>query len=150
MGVGAQADSRRLEVEGARRTLHLSKSSGRILLLARDGAASPKVTSGLINSFESIKSRGITKGGPTTEEGKEVVRWNAARHGIRSLAPVVPAIEMAEDWEAHCEGLLEGLEPEGYLGTVLVERVALLSSHLHRVTRYEKRRPLLPQERLEE
>ena len=37
-------------------------------------------------------------GGPKTEEGKEVVRWNAARHGIRSPAPVVPGIEKAEDW----------------------------------------------------
>ncbi len=40
-------------------------------------------------------------GGPKTEEGKELVRWNAARHGIRSPAPVVPGIEKAEDWEAH-------------------------------------------------
>ena len=26
----------------------------------------------------------ITKGGPVTQEGKEVVKWNATRHGIRS------------------------------------------------------------------
>ena len=39
-------------------------------------------------------------GGPNTEEGKEVVRWNATRHGIRSPAPVVPGVpENTEEWE---------------------------------------------------
>jgi hypothetical protein len=35
-------------------------------------------------------------GGSRTEEGKEVVRWNATRHGIRSPAPVVPGVEKSE------------------------------------------------------
>jgi hypothetical protein len=48
----------------------------------------------------------VTKGGPVTHEGKEIVRWNAARHGIRSPAPVVPGIERKEDWEEHRDGLL--------------------------------------------
>jgi hypothetical protein len=39
----------------------------------------------------------ITKGGPKTEEGKEVVCWNATRHGIRSPAPVIPGVEKKED-----------------------------------------------------
>ena len=92
----------------------------------------------------------MNKGGPATEEGKEVVRWNAARHGIRSPAPVVPGIEKAEDWEAHGEGVLESLKPEGHLETVLAERVALLSWRLHRVTRYETESIALSQESLEE
>ena len=29
-------------------------------------------------------------GGPKTEEGKEVARWNATGHGIRSPAPSSP------------------------------------------------------------
>ena len=40
-------------------------------------------------------------GGPKTETGKEVARWNATRHGIRSPAPVIPGLEKAEDWEDH-------------------------------------------------
>ena len=32
-----------------------------------------------------------TAGGPKTREGKEVVRWNATRHGKSSPKPVVPA-----------------------------------------------------------
>ncbi len=91
-----------------------------------------------------------TKGGPVTEEGKEVVRWNATRHGIRSPAPVVPGVERIEDWEAHGAGVLESLKPEGHLETVLAERVALLSWRLHRVVRYETQSIALSQETLEE
>jgi hypothetical protein len=73
--------------------------------------------------------------GPKTEAGKEVARWNATRHGIRSPAPVVPGLEKAEDWEEHSAGMLESLNTEGHLETVLAERVALLSWRLHRVIR---------------
>ena len=76
-------------------------------------------------------------GGPNTQEGKEVARWNSTRHGIRSPAPVVPGVERKEDWEEHRDGVLGNLSPEGHLELTLVERVALLSWRLHRVTRYE-------------
>src|ERR671911_653190 len=88
-------------------------------------------------------------GGPNTEEGKEVARWNATRHGIRSPAPVVPGVEKAEEWEEHCGGVLESLQPEGHLETVLAEQVALLSWRLHRVVRYETESIALYQERVE-
>jgi len=89
-------------------------------------------------------------GGPATQEGKEVVRWNAICHGIRSPAPVVPGIERVEDWEEHREGVLESLSPEGHLELVLAERVASLSWRLNRITRYETQCIALSQERLEE
>jgi hypothetical protein len=89
-------------------------------------------------------------GGPVTQEGKEVVRWNAIRHGIRSPAPVVPGVEKVEDWEEHRDGVLESLRPEGHLELVLAERVALLSWRLHRVTRYEREAITLSQEKLED
>jgi hypothetical protein len=92
----------------------------------------------------------MTNGGPATQEGKEVVRWNATRHGIRSPAPVVPGVEKAEDWEEHRDGVLKSLQPEGHLEEVLAERVALLSWRLHRVTRYETEAITLYQERLED
>jgi hypothetical protein len=92
----------------------------------------------------------MTKGGPTTEHGKEVVRSNATRHGIRSPAPVVPGLEKPEDWEEHRSGVLESLSPEGHLENVLAERVALMSWRLHRVTRYERETIALSQERVEE
>ena len=89
-------------------------------------------------------------GGPRTEEGKEVVRWNATRHGIRSPAPVVPGVEKPEDWEEHRDGVLESLQPEGHLELVLAERVALLSWRLNRVTRYETETIALLQEAIED
>ena len=92
----------------------------------------------------------MAKGGPATESGKEVVRWNATQHGIRSPAPVVPGLEKVEDWEEHRSGVLESLSPEGHLENVLAERVALLSWRLHRVTRYERETIALSQERVEE
>jgi hypothetical protein len=85
-----------------------------------------------------------------TQEGKEVVRWNATRHGIRSPAPVVPGVEKAEEWEEHRDGVLESLSPEGHLELVLAERVALLSWRLHRVVRYETESIALFQEKAEE
>jgi len=92
---------------------------------------------------------GTKTGGPATEAGKEVARWNAARHGMRSLAPVVPGIERPEDWERHLAGTLESLAPEGHLETVLAERVALLSWRLHRAARYETETIALSQEAVE-
>ena len=89
-------------------------------------------------------------GGPRTEEGKEVARWNATRHGIRSPAPVVPGVEKKEDWEEHRDGVLESLQPEGHLEMVLAERVALLSWRLHRVIRYETETIALSQEKAED
>jgi hypothetical protein len=93
---------------------------------------------------------GLVKGGPATQEGKEVVKWNATQHGIRSPAPVVPGVEKAEDWELRLAGTLESLSPEGHLETVLAERVALLSWRLHRVIRYETEAVALYQERMED
>ena len=92
----------------------------------------------------------MVKGGPATQEGREVVRWNATRHGIRSPAPVIPGVEKAEDWEEHRDGVLESLHPEGHLEFVLAERTALLSWRLHRVIRYETESIALYQERVED
>ena len=92
----------------------------------------------------------MAHGGPATQEGKEVVKWNATRHGIRSPAPVVPGIEKAEDWEEHRDGVLESLQPQGHLELVLAERVALLSWRLNRVTRYETETIALLQEAIED
>ena len=89
-------------------------------------------------------------GDPRTAEGKEVARWNAARHGIRSPAPVVPGIEAQEDWERHLKGILESLAPEGHLETVLAERVALFSWRLNRVVHYETESIALYQEQAED
>ena len=48
-----------------------------------------------MSSLSHMGSFGLAKGGPTNQRGKEVVKWNATRHGIRSLAPVVPGVKLA-------------------------------------------------------
>jgi hypothetical protein len=103
-----------------------------------------------MSSSSGKGSLSLAKGGPATQEGKEVVKWNATRHGIRSPAPVVPGVEKAEDWEEYRDGILESLHPEGHLEFVLAERAALLSWRLHRVVRYETENIALSQERVED
>jgi hypothetical protein len=98
----------------------------------------------------SERKDGALVGGPRTEEGKEVARWNATRHGIRSPAPVVPGVEKKEDWEEFRDGILEDLAPLGSLELALAERVALLSWRLHRVTRYETETIARAQETVED
>ena len=89
-------------------------------------------------------------GGPATQNGKAVVRWNATRHGISSPAPVVPGLEKKEDWQEHRGGILENLAPVGRLEVTLAERIALLSWRLHRVTRYETEAIAISQESIED
>lgn len=57
----------------------------------------------------------MPEGGPATQEGKDVVKWNATRHGISSPKPVVPGLEKQEDWETHLEEIMENLSPIGHL-----------------------------------
>ena len=103
-----------------------------------------------MSASSGTDSSSLAKGGPATQVGKDVVRWNATRHGIRSPAPVVPGVEKAEEWEEHRDRILESLSPEGHLELVLAERVALLTWRLHRVTRYETETIALSQEKLED
>jgi len=92
----------------------------------------------------------MSTSGPATQNGKELTRWNATRHGIRSPAPVVPGVEKPEDWEEYRDGMLDDLAPLGSLELALAERVALLSWRLHRVTRYETETIARSQERVVE
>ena len=103
-----------------------------------------------MSSSSGTEGLSLAKGGPATQEGKEVVKWNAVQHGIRSPAPVVPGVETREDWEEHRDGILESLQPEGHLELVLAERVALLSWRLHRVIRYETEAVALYHEKAED
>lgn len=103
-----------------------------------------------IDAAQSAQIDLSTAGGPNTQGGKDVVRWNAIRHGIRSPSPVVLGVEKKEDWEEHRDGVLESLRPEGHLEFVLAERVALLSWRLNRVIRYETESIVLIQEKAED
>jgi hypothetical protein len=91
----------------------------------------------------------MKRGGPATQNGKAVVKWNATRHGISSPAPVIPGLERREDWQKHKDGILVNPSPVGHLEVTLAERVALLSWRLHRVTRFETETVAISQGKVE-
>jgi hypothetical protein len=80
---------------------------------------------------------GRKKRGPNTPEGRLAARLNASTHGILSPRPIVNAYEKPEDWEGHRAAIVDSLAPEGGMGQVLAERVALMSWWLNRVVLYE-------------
>src|SRR5215208_3875198 len=82
----------------------------------------------------------IVRGGPQTQKGKEVARWNASSHGISSPAPVVPGLERDEDWQEYREAILEHYSPDGPVEHELAERVA----------RYEAQSIAISQEKVED
>ncbi len=87
--------------------------------------------------MSELEKRPAGSGGPATEDGKAISRWNATRHGISSPAPVIAGLETKDDWREHRDGILESLSPVGALEKNLAERVALSLWRLHRVTRFE-------------
>jgi hypothetical protein len=74
--------------------------------------------------------------GPKSQRGKAVSGRNAETHGLLSNTPVLD-IEGPADWDAHLQGVLESLAPEGYLETTIAHRVATLLWRIARVVRYE-------------
>ena len=75
---------------------------------------------------------------------------NAVRHGLRAEQVIVAALEKADDWEGHRDGVLTILAPVGFLEETLAERVALILWRLGRVTRFEREAVSLRQESVEQ
>jgi hypothetical protein len=91
-------------------------------------ASEPQVNANRQNAIQST--------GPRTEQGIEAARFNALRHGLRSLQTVIPG-EDPEAWEAHRAGVVEGLMPAGAVELALAEQIAAKLWRLGRVVRYE-------------
>ena len=77
------------------------------------------------------------RGRPTTKAGKEAVRDNAIRYGLRSNRPVIPELEDPDEWDRHLNEIIADLAPEGRLEREYAERVALCQWRLRRLARYE-------------
>ncbi len=75
--------------------------------------------------------------GPRTRAAKEAVRWNATKHAILAISPVVPGMENEKDWLEYRNGVLESLQPETQLEWILAERVALSLWRERRVILHE-------------
>lgn len=83
------------------------------------------------NRANSLKSTG-----PTSNEGKAVVRLNAVRHGLLSNAPIM-AGEDAGEFDALRDQLKAELLPVGILESQLCERVAGTLWRLRRLSHIE-------------
>jgi hypothetical protein len=70
-----------------------------------------------------------TLGGPKTEEGKAIVRFNARKHGI--LSKLLTKYE-EEIYEQYLDQLFEEYQPASFMEEMLVERIAVYYLRLYR------------------
>lgn len=80
------------------------------------------------------------KGGVKTPEGKEIVKYNALKHGLLAKEAVITIGEGAEnpeEFNALLTDLGTQLQPQGTLEEMLVEKVAVAYWRLRRAYRYE-------------
>jgi hypothetical protein len=85
---------------------------------------------------EANRQNALQSTGPRTQAGIEAARFNALRHGLRSLQTLIPG-EDPEAWEAHRAGVVEDLKPAGTVELALAEQVAAKLWRLGRVVRHE-------------
>ncbi|HWE35755.1 MAG TPA: hypothetical protein VG406_04220, partial [Isosphaeraceae bacterium] len=79
---------------------------------------------------------GAKSRGPTSPGGKDKVKLNGLKHGLRAEQVVLPG-EDPEEFEAELEGWSGEFRPGGHLRAVLVERAAVASWRLRRCVRAE-------------
>ena len=80
------------------------------------------------------------KGGVKTPEGKEIVKYNALKHGLLAKEAVITVGEGAENPEEFNTLLADlgtQLQPQGTLEEMLVEKIAVAYWRLRRAYRYE-------------
>jgi len=85
---------------------------------------------------EANRRNALHSTGPRTAEGIETARFNALRHGLRSLQTVVPG-EAPEEWESHRAAVVGDLKPLGAVELALAELIAVKLWRLGRVVRHE-------------
>jgi len=74
--------------------------------------------------------------GPKTKRGKDIVKWNALKHGLLSREVVIPTgdgKESRSDFESLLEALSQELNPVGVLEEMLVEKITVCYWRLRRV-----------------
>lgn len=84
------------------------------------------------NRMNALKSTG-----PKSPIGKGVSSRNSVKHGLLAEAPILSGLESRKAWERHRDGVLESIEPVGYLENLLTIRLAVVSWKIWRVARYE-------------
>src|SRR5919106_1790248 len=85
---------------------------------------------------ESNRQNALKSTGPKTPEGKDAVRLNALKHGLRSEEILLPG-EDEEALRELSEHLKAELQPIGELENLLVDRIISAYWRLRRVVRVE-------------
>ena len=86
--------------------------------------------------LEANRRNALQSTGPKTPGGIEAVRFNALRHGLRSLQTITPG-ENPAAWEAHRAGIVDDLKPVGAVELALAEQIAVKLWRLGRVVRHK-------------
>jgi hypothetical protein len=89
----------------------------------------------LANRKNALKSTG-----PKTAEGKNVVKWNALKHGLLTKEIIVNAgygYENKKEYEGMIKALQYCLQPVGIIEEILVEKIAVAYWRLRRSIRCE-------------
>jgi len=84
---------------------------------------------------EANRQNALQSSGPRTAEGIEPARFNAVRHGLRSLQMVIPG-EDHEAWDAHRARIVEDLKPADALERGPRRLCAILSRHSPDIGRF--------------
>lgn len=77
--------------------------------------------------------------GALTLEPAHAVALNSVRHGLRTLALVIPGIESLDEWREFSAEAASALAPEGAIESALAERIVELLWRGRRVARAEQR-----------
>ncbi len=76
--------------------------------------------------------------GPRTAQGKAAVSLNGVKHGLRTMALVIPSLETEEEWGTFQASVLESMVPRGAVEGTLSARIAETLWRLRRVSRAER------------
>ena len=79
-----------------------------------------------------------TDSAPPTEPALSPVKFNAVKHGILSVSPVIDFFESEEDWIAFRDTIFEAIQPRDGLESAFADRVAQLFWRMMRGLRYER------------
>lgn len=95
-----------------------------------------------MTSQKQIKAnkKNALKGGVKTKQGKDIVKFNALKHGLLSKATVITTgdgTESIEEYELLLNGLIEHFKPLGTMEEMLVEKIAVSYWRLRRANYYE-------------
>lgn len=89
---------------------------------------------------ESNRRNALLSTGPKTNEGKQITKWNALKHGILSREAVITAGDGREsqlEFDEMLAGLVDNFRPVGAVEEMLVDKIAVSYWRLRRAVRCE-------------